>query len=246
VAGVTEAFVRKFNLGADAVGTRLSDWTSSEGGFDTEIVGVVRDSRYSEVKAEVPPTLLRPYRQARPRGYMVFYVRSSAAPDRMLGALRSAVTRRDPYLAVEALKTLPQQVNENVYVDRMVGYLSAAYAVMATLLAAMGLYGVLAYTVGQRTREIGLRMALGADATRVRSMVLGQVTRMTLAGAALGVVGALVVGRAAQSLLFELGGHDPLVMMASVVMLMAVALVAGYLPARRASRIEPMRALRWE
>jgi predicted permease len=246
VAVVNEAFVRKFNLGDNAIGTRLADWTSPDEGFDTEIVGVVKDARYSEVKAEVPPTLLRPYRQSSPRGYMVFYVRSSSPPDHLLGALRGAVARHDPYLAVEALKTLPQQVNENVYVDRMVGFLSAAYAIVATLLAAVGLYGVLAYTVGQRTREIGLRMALGADASRVRAMVLGQVTRMTLAGAGLGVVGALGVGRAAQSLLFELDGHDPLVVSASVALLAAVALVAGYLPARRASRIEPMQALRWE
>ena len=246
VAIVNEAFVRKFNLGANAIGTRLADWTSTDEGFDTEIVGVVKDARYSGVKDDVPATLFRSYRQARPRGYMVFYVRAVTPPEGVLAAVPHVVANLDPHVPVEALKTLPQQIDENVYVDRMVGFLSAAYAVVATLLAAIGLYGVLAYTVGQRTREIGLRMALGADAARVRAMVLSQVARLTLVGAAVGLAGAVVVGRAAQSLLFELDGHDPLVVAGSVVLLAVVALGAGYLPARRASRIAPMSALRWE
>jgi ABC-type antimicrobial peptide transport system permease subunit len=124
--------------------------------------------------------------------------------------------------------------------------LSAAFAALATLLAAVGLYGVLAYTVAQRTREIGVRMALGADAGRVRSMVLRQVGRMTLIGGVIGIVGALGLEKAARSLLFGLEGHDPVVVLLSGVVLALVALVAGYLPARRASRILPMQALRYE
>lgn len=246
VALVNEAFVRKFNLGERAVGIRLADWTSPANRFDTEIVGVVADARYAEVKDDVPPLLLRPYRQTAARGYMVFYVRSTTPPETLLAALPRVVARHDPYLSLEALKTMPQQVNENVYVDRMVGFLSAAYALVATLLAAVGLYGVLAYTVAQRTREIGLRMALGADATRVRRLVLGQVLRVALVGSVIGVAGALAVGRAAQSLLFDIDGHDPAVVGMAVLLLGSVALLAGYLPARRASRIEPMQALRWE
>ncbi|HKG95030.1 MAG TPA: FtsX-like permease family protein, partial [Gemmatimonadaceae bacterium] len=124
--------------------------------------------------------------------------------------------------------------------------LSAAFAVLATLLAAVGLYGVLAYTVSQRTREIGVRMALGADAGRVRGMVLRQVGRMTIIGGAVGIAAAIALGRAARSLLYGLEGHDPLVVAVAAAVLAAVALGAGYVPALRASRVEPMRALRYE
>jgi putative ABC transport system permease protein len=152
----------------------------------------------------------------------------------------------DPNLPVENLKTLPQQVRENVFLDRMISTLSAAFAGLATLLAAVGLYGVLAYTVAQRTREIGVRMALGADGGRVRGMVLRQVGLMTLIGGTIGIAAALGLGRAARSLLFELKGHDPVVVAVAALILAAVALGAGYIPALRASRVDPMQALRYE
>ena len=142
---------------------------------------------------------------------------------------------------------MPQQVRENVFMDRMISTLSAAFALLATVLAAVGLYGVLAYTVSQRTREIGLRMALGADGGRMRRMILKQVAWMTLVG---GVIGhrrrASTWAEAAESLLFELKGHDPVVMSLSVVLLTIVAFAAGYIPAYRASRVHPMQALRYE
>jgi ABC-type antimicrobial peptide transport system permease subunit len=128
----------------------------------------------------------------------------------------------------------------------MIGTLATAFAVLATLLAAIGLYGVLGYSVAQRTREIGVRMALGADQWRVRGLVLRQVGWMTLAGSALGVIGALAVGRTARSLLFGLDEYDPASVAIAAAVLAAVALGAAYLPARRASRIDPMHALRAE
>ena len=141
---------------------------------------------------------------------------------------------------------MPQQVRENVFADRFITVLSAAFAVLATVLAAVGLYGVLAYTVAQRTREIGLRMALGADPGNVRGMVLRQVGWMTLIGGAIGLVAAVGLGRAAQALLFELQGHDPTVLAGAALGLTLVALGAGFIPALRASRVDPMRALRYE
>src|SRR5262249_28878441 len=137
-------------------------------------------------------------------------------------------------------------VKENVFLDRMITTLSAAFAIVATVLAAIGLYGVLAYTVAQRTREFGLRMALGADPQRVRRMVLGQVGLMTVIGGVAGIGLAIWVGWKAQSLLYEIQGYDPTVLALSVVALAAVALAAGLIPAIRASRIDPMRALRYE
>ena len=126
----------------------------------------------------------------------------------------------------------------------MISVFSAAFAVLATLLAAIGLYGVLAYLVAQRTREIGVRMALGADAGRVRGMVLGQVGRMALVGGVIGTAAAIAAGRAARSMLFGLEGHDPIAIGGAAVVLGVVAFSAGYLPARRASMVDPIRALR--
>jgi ABC-type antimicrobial peptide transport system permease subunit len=156
------------------------------------------------------------------------------------------MSRLDPNLPLENLKTMPQQVRDNVFMDRMISTLSAAFALLATILAAVGLYGVLAYTVAQRTREFGLRMALGADGARVRGMVLVQVGWMTVVGAVLGLIGAYFVGRAASSLLFEIKGNDPIVYAAATILLTVVALTAGFIPALRASRVEPMQALRYE
>ena len=245
VAIVNEAFTKKFKLGRDAVGKRIGAG-QKEDEMNIEIVGVVQNAKYSEVKDEVPPLFFTPYRQDSTIGAMSFYVRTALSPDQLLRTIPAVIARLDPNLPVEEPKTLPQQVRENVFLDRMISTMSAAFAGLATLLAAVGLYGVLAYTVAQRTREIGVRMALGADAGRVRGLVLRQVAGMTLVGGAIGIAAALAIGRAAQSLLFELQGHDPAVVAASVGVLALVALGAAYIPARRASQVEPMQALRYE
>jgi ABC-type antimicrobial peptide transport system permease subunit len=179
-------------------------------------------------------------------GALNFYVRTQLPTEQIVRAIRDVVRRTDPNLPIEELKTLTQQVRENVFLDRMISTTSAAFALLATLLAAVGLYGVLAYSVAQRTREIGVRMALGADTGRVRGMVLRQVGVMTLIGGAIGMAGAFALGRAAKSLLYQLEGHDPVVFAVAAVVLTLVALGAGFLPALRASRVDPMHALRYE
>ena len=243
VAIVNEAFARKFSLGRDAVGRRLG-----RGGIDveldTEIVGLVADTRYSHVKLPAPPLLHVPYRQEDSVGTLAFYARGSLPPEGMLRTIPAIVAGVDPNLPVTHLTTLPRQVEESAFEDRAITMLSAAFAGLATLLAAVGLYGVLAYTVAQRTQELGLRMALGADAARLRAMVLGQVGRMTLVGGAVGLVAAFGVGRLAQSLLYEIDGLPPAVAAAAALALAAVALGAGLVPAHRASRVDPMAALR--
>jgi len=245
VAVVNEAFAKKFNLGREAVGKRIGTGEDQDK-MDIQIVGLVQNAKYSEVKQEMPPLFFTPYRQDSTVGSINFYVRTSLEPQQLLRTLPAVIARLDPNLPVENLKTMPQQVRENVFLDRMISTLSAAFAALATMLAAVGLYGVLAYTVAQRTREIGVRMALGADGRRVRGMVLRQVGRMTLVGGAIGVAAALGLGRAAQSLLFGLEGHDPLVVATAAVVLALVAFGAGYIPAARAARVEPMQALRYE
>jgi predicted permease len=245
VAIVNEAFVKKFNLGRDAVGKRIGTGRRTDQP-DMEIVGVIKNAKYSDVKDKIPPQFFTPYRQDSTVGSMNFYVRTSRSPEQLMRTLPAVLKSIDPTLPIEDLKSLPRQIQENVALDRMISTLSAAFAALATLLAAVGLYGVLAYTVAQRTREIGVRMALGADAGRVRGMVLKQVGVMTLIGGVIGVAAAFGLGRWAGSLLFEIKGNDPIVFTLAAALLSAVALGAGYIPARRASRVAPMQALRYE
>jgi predicted permease len=244
VAIVNEAFAKKFKLGREAVGKHMA--LSGAKINDIEIVGLTKNAKYNDVKDEVPPVYFFPWAQDSTIGSLNFYVRTSADPRQIERTIPGVIARLDPNLPVEDIKTLTRQVSESVYLDRMISTLSASFAALATLLAAVGLYGVLAYTVTQRTREIGVRMALGADATRVRTMVLGQVTRMTIVGGIVGIVAALALEKTARSLLYGLDGHDPLVIVAAVLVITGVALAAGYLPARRASKIHPMQALRYE
>jgi predicted permease len=247
VVVVNETFAKKFNLGRDAVGKHIGN-RGSDAALDSEIVGLVHDAKYSQVKDAIPPLFFRPYRQGdTPQiGGITFYVKSGGDPNLLLAAVPRIVARLDPNLPIQDLRTMPQQVRENVFLDRFISVLSAAFACLATLLAAVGLYGVLAYTVSQRTREIGLRMALGAAPGRVRGMVLRQVGLMTIVGGAAGLAAAVALARLAQSLLFQMQGSDPLVLAGSVIALTLVALAAGFIPAHRASQVDPMRALRYE
>ena len=243
VAIVNEQFALKFNLGREAVGKRMSNGGDE---LDIEIVGLAENSKYSDVKSAVPPLFILPYRQDDDLGSIFFYVRSSIDPESILRTIPSAVARLDPNLPVDNLRTMEQQVQENVLVDRIVGVLSSAFAILATVLAAVGLYGVLSYTVSQRTREIGVRMALGAAPSRVRGTVLRQVGWMTLVGGAIGLAMAFGLARLAQSMLFELEGTDLTVLAGAAILLSIVALGAGFIPALRASQVDPMRALRYE
>jgi predicted permease len=246
VAIVNEAFAEKFKLGRDAVGKLMARSGGTSGELDMEIVGLVQNSKYSEVKAVVPPLFFTPYRQDERIGFISFYVRTETSPETFLRSIPGIVGALDSNLPVEEVRTMPQQVRENVFLDRMISTMSAAFAALATLLAAIGLYGVLAYTVTQRTREFGLRMALGADGANVRRLVLRQVGVMAAIGGVIGLVLAIWIGGQAESQLFEVKGSDPVVFAAAFVLLAVVALAAGIIPAQRASKVNPMRALRWE
>jgi ABC-type antimicrobial peptide transport system permease subunit len=242
---VNESFVKKFKLGTpqEAVGKRMTDEGTV---LDTEIIGVAKDAKYSEVKDVIPPLFFAPYKQSTRIGRMTFYVRTATDPDQFVGQVQRIVARIDPNLPVEELRTLPQQIRQNVFMDRFISLMSASFAVLATLLAAVGLYGVLAYTVSQRTREIGLRMALGAAPSHVRRMVLKQVALMTVVGAVIGLVAAYLSATTAQQILYEMKARDPIVFIGATLTLAVVALIAGLIPANRASKVDPMTALRWE
>ncbi len=246
VAVVNQAFADKFGLGRDAVGKFMGYPSEGPDSLGIQIVGVAPNIKYNEVKREPQPVFYLPWAQRNVLGQMYFYVRSNLPPERLVGLIPSVIKGIDPVVPVQELKTMPQQFKENVFLDRMISILSSAFALLATLLAGVGLYGMLAYAVSQRTREIGVRMALGADGPAVQSMVLKQVAAMTIVGAAAGAAAAFAAGNAARSLLFGLSGHDPVVFALSILVLSAVALTAGYLPARRAQRIHPMQALRYD
>lgn len=241
---VNEAFAEKFNLGRNPVGRRMT--VGSAGPFDLEIVGLVQNAKYNEVKGEVPPVFFRPYRQRPQVASLNFYVKSAAGLDAALASIRPVIERLDPNLPIEDLRTMPKQIEQSVFQDRIVSTLSAAFAALATVLASVGLYGVLAYTVSQRTREFGLRMALGAEPRRLRGLVMRRVGWMTLIGGALGLAAAVAIGRTVQSELYAMEGVDLSVLSTAAAILILVSLVAGFIPAYRASRVDPMTALRYE
>jgi predicted permease len=245
VAVVNEAFAEKFNLGMDAVGKRMSrDRSAKE--LDIEIVGIAKDSKYSEVKSEIHPVVVMPYRQDPNLSFANFYVRTQHDEEQLQSMIPRVIRGLDPNLPLSRIRTMETEIRENVSLDRFVTSLSAAFAGLATLLAAVGLYGVLAYTVTQRTREFGLRMALGADTSNVRALVLRQVAMMTVVGGIIGMASAFALGRVAESLLFQMSARDPLIFTAAAASLVLVAFGAGLLPAHRAARVNPMQALRYE
>jgi predicted permease len=244
VAVVNESFARRFNV--TEVGKRLSGGTAPTS-YPIEIVGIVADSKHNSVKGDTEPVVyVSRYQVAGAVQAMFYYVRTGVDPDALLATIPRVVAEFDPEVPVTNLRTLVTTVQESVYVDRLLSMLSAGFAALATLLAGIGLYGVLAYNVTQRTRELGLRLALGAAPARLRAMVLKQVGVMALIGAGAGLVAALALGRVAESVLFGMSGRDPIVLSAAVAVLAVVVLAGAWLPARRASRIEPTEALRCE
>jgi putative ABC transport system permease protein len=246
VAVVNQAFLTRFNLGQDIVGTRMR-MNMGYGADEVEIVGIAGDAKYASVKAD---TVAQVYTPRPPRddafAAVFFYVRGSVDAAALLRAIPGAVAAVAPTLPVNGLETMEHRVGGNISQDSVMATLSAVFAALATLLAAVGVYAVLSYNIGARTREIGLRLALGSSPGRLRVMVLKQVAAVAVIGAVSGFAAALGVGRLASSQLFELEGYDPLVFGSALAVIALVVVVASYVPARKASHIAPMEALRHE
>src|SRR5690606_2094378 len=177
VAIVNERFAERFGLGRDAVGQRIT-----VGDTEALIVGVAADAKYSGLTGEIPPQVFRPRAQSSEFGAASCYVRGARPPDDLVRAVRETAARVDSVVPITNLRTMEQQVRESVATERFAAGMSTAFAALATVLAGLGLYGVLAYTVAQRSREIGLRFALGAPASRIRGMVLRQVMAIAAVG----------------------------------------------------------------
>jgi predicted permease len=245
VAIVNEAFVRRFLAGHNPLGLHIGRG-SSTAKLDMEIVGIVKDARYSDAREAVPPVFFTPIEQVKRWNTIFYYVRTGVDPESIGIQVRRAVASLDPNLPLRDLKTMETQIDENNFGERIMTRLSAGMAGLATILAAIGLYGVLAFNVARRTREIGIRMALGADSAHVRGMVVREVLLILGIGTVAGLATAAGTMQYTQSLLFGMKPWDVIVYSLAAMVLWGVALAAAYVPARRATAVDPMIALRYE
>ncbi|HMG34582.1 MAG TPA: ABC transporter permease [Blastocatellia bacterium] len=246
VAIVNESFVRRFFGDRPAIGGHFGFGGGNNVKTDIEIVGVVKDSKHSSVRSELRPFAYFPYSQDKDLGQITFYLRSASDSTAIAPVLRSEVQKMDPNLPVYSLKTLQTQIDESLFADRFLTFLSTCFGFLAALLAAIGLYGVMAYSVTRRTREIGIRMALGASRGNVSWLVVREVVILTSVGLVVGLPAAYASALFAESLLYGVTAKDPIVYVVAAVLLAISILLGAFLPARKAARTEPMLALRYE
>jgi ABC-type antimicrobial peptide transport system permease subunit len=213
--------------------------------LDIEIVGLVRDAKYDEVRDPAPPQFVMPYRQV-DTGSLTFYIRAGANTPAVLGAIPSVVRKLDAYIPISNLRTMEDQIWYDTSGNRALTITSAAFAFLAIVLAAIGLYAVLAYGIAQRLREIGIRIAVGATPRQIRGLVLGQVGRIAIVGVIIGGALALGLGRLSQTMLFGVERTAPAIIGGAVLLALGVAFTAAVGPARRATLVQPVEVLRAE
>jgi predicted permease len=228
------------------IGRRLSIPTFAGDKSWYAIVGVVADAKSEDLREAVRPMIYVPTEQTVVPAGVTFEVRTASDASAEAPSVLRAVAQVDRRLSLSGMKTLNDQMDDSLVQERLVSSLAGLFGMLAVLLASVGLYGVMAYTVSRRTNEIGIRMALGAGRTQIAGLVLREVLLMVLAGLVLGLPAAMAAARLLRSQLHGLGPYDPMTMLFAVTVLTGVAVLACYLPATRAMRIEPMAALRYE
>jgi predicted permease len=253
VAVINQALARTRFLGQNPVGKRFSTGDNDTDGHVgktannwIQIVGICGDTRYVNLRTEPPPQFFLPYVQQTRVGGMTYEIRTRMKPEAILPTLRRAVQQIDPDLPLVNVRTQEQQIEADLQQERLFVILTSGFGLLALALASVGIYGILAYSVTQRTNEIGIRLALGAQPTQVRGMILRESTGLAVVGILTGVAAALVLTRAIKSMLYGIQPYDPLTMSFGILLLLTVALLASWIPARRAASVQPIQALRHE
>ncbi len=242
---INQATADRFFAGRNPIGYHII-FGSGNVVPDMTIVGVVKNSLHRRVDEEVKRFIYTPYLQNKSINQMTFYVRTGVEPLTAIRSIRTKVRELDASIPVSDIKTLDAQIDESITDKRMMTLMSASFGLLSVLLAGFGIYGVMSYLVSRRTREIGIRIAVGAPVITVRWMIIKEILVMTSAGIAIGLPLAFVLGRAAQSLLFGVTGTDVQVTVLSVIAITVLGFAGGYVPARRATRVDPVAALRME
>jgi predicted permease len=243
---INEKFAQRFFAGRSPVGMHLGFGTDPGTHTEMEIIGVVKDIKYTNLRDEIPIQAYVPYMNSPYLGGMTIYVRTVGEPNQLMSSVRAKVREMDANLPIYAMRTMEEQISNSLSTERMIASLSTVFGFVATVLAIIGLYGVMSYSVAQRTREIGIRVALGAEQGKVIWMVMRDVLLLVAVGVGVGVPGALALTRVVKSQLYGLQAHDPWTLGLATGLLAIVACAAGYVPALRASRVDPMKALRYE
>lgn len=240
VAIVNRAFVKQYLVGRNPLGLHFGE--DSPKAPRHEIVGVAGDAKYNNLRDDIKPTAYMPLRA----GAAHFELRTVDNPSALIPAVRKIMREVDPNLPLFDVETQTQQIDDTLVIERLVARLSAGFGLLALTLACVGLYGLLSYEVTRRTREIGIRMAIGAEPCTVRRAILRETLGIVLIGLAIGIPAALLSTRALSAMLYGIQANDFATLLEIASMLVTVAAVAGYLPARRASLVDPMVALRYE
>jgi len=246
VAIVNESYAKQYFGGRSPIGRHIGFGLNPGTKTPIEIIGVVRDAKYTGVRDDIPRQVFVAFMENDFAGGAVMYVRTARQPDAAFGSIRQVMRQLDSNIPLYNVRTLESQADQSLLNERLIATLSTAFGLLATLLAVIGLYGVMAYTVARRTREIGVRMALGAVAGDVVWLVMREVLVLVGSGLTLGLAGAWALSRLVGSQLYGVTANDPATIAGAAGILAAIALVAGYVPARRATRVNPVLALRYE
>jgi predicted permease len=242
---INEKLARRYFGDVNPLGKRFYSPGQPERKF--EIVGVVKDAKYRSLRQESPPTFYVPFfQESAPGQGIIFAFRTSADPRAAIASLHSVIREVDAAARVRTVKTMDEVVNASVHQERVIAQLGGFFSIFALALACLGLYGVLSFAIVQRTREIGMRVALGAQRHHILSLVIGHGVRLSLLGAVIGVAGAFAATRLVSSLLFGVAPSDPTTFVGVSLLLLLVGVLASWLPARRAAKVDPMEALRYE
>ncbi len=243
---VNEAFAKKYLGTINAVGHKIGMGIDPGTKTDITIVGVARNTKYESMRDEIPTEVFRPYQQLEFATGITGYVRTEQNPEQIFTAIRKRVHDLDSNLPVFDMDTLEREMQDSLVTERLVALLSSGFGLLATLLASIGLYGVMAYTVARRTREIGIRIAIGAARKDVLWLVMREVLVLLGIGIAIALPAAWILTQSVRSQLYGIQPADPVSITTATLAIAAVAVLAGYLPAHRATRVDPMRALRYE